>query len=310
MCTTVAKNGDGLIFGRNMDIEEGFGERLILVPRAYPISYKMCKGSNHHFAFMGIGTVIDGYPLFAEAVNEFGLCVAGLNFVGNACYWRENRSKDNIAPYELIPWLLSTCKTISDAISKLKRVNIISVPFKRDVPLPQLHFHIADKRGSIVYESIREGSRIYKNPAGVVTNNPGFDTQLALISNYGALSNRMGSDGLSFVKPYSLGLGAYGLPGDYSSTSRFARAVFVKRFSKWEKGNELFQMMRILDSVAVPKGCVLTEEGMEHYTLYQSVIDARECVYYFRPYGSMDTSRIEMFSMDTDGDILTEIDIH
>ena len=69
-------------------------------------------------------------------------------------------------------------------------------------------------------------------------------------------------------------------------------------------------MMRILDSVAVPKGCVLTDEGREHYTLYQSVIDARECIYYFRTYGSMDTSRIDMFSMDTDGDTLTEIDIH
>ena len=29
---------------------------------------------------------VDGYPLYAEAANEKGLCIAGLNFPGNAFY--------------------------------------------------------------------------------------------------------------------------------------------------------------------------------------------------------------------------------
>lgn len=30
--------------------------------------------------------VADGYPLYYDAMNEKGLCMAGLNFVGNAAY--------------------------------------------------------------------------------------------------------------------------------------------------------------------------------------------------------------------------------
>lgn len=306
MCTTVAKTGDKLIFGRNMDIDESFGEELILIPRKYTLKYKMAKQSENHFAVMGIGTVIDGYPLLAEGMNEFGLCMAGLNFVGNARYWSPEEGRDNLAPYELIPWILSSCKSLKDAIAKLKKVNLISLPFKKDIPLPTLHFHIADKQGSIVYESVKEGEKIYKNPVGVVTNNPPFDIQLTLLSNYGGLSPRASSTAL---KPYSLGLGSYGLPGDFSSGSRFARAVFAKNNTLWQAGREIYGMMRILDLVSVPCGCVLNGEEKPHYTLYQSVMDGGECVYYFRSCGSLDFSRVEMMGMDTEGDTLTELDI-
>ena len=30
--------------------------------------------------------LLDDYPLYYDAVNEKGLGMAGLNFVGNACY--------------------------------------------------------------------------------------------------------------------------------------------------------------------------------------------------------------------------------
>jgi choloylglycine hydrolase len=39
-----------------------------------------------HYAMVGVATVIDNYPLYYDAANEHGLCIAGLNFPGNACY--------------------------------------------------------------------------------------------------------------------------------------------------------------------------------------------------------------------------------
>ncbi len=41
---------------------------------------------NNHYAIIGMAHVTDNYPLFYEAVNESGLGIAGLNFVGNASY--------------------------------------------------------------------------------------------------------------------------------------------------------------------------------------------------------------------------------
>ena len=59
--------------------------------------------AERHFAFIGMAHVADNYPLYYDAVNEKGLGIAGLNFVGNAHYGECREGKDNIAQWELIP---------------------------------------------------------------------------------------------------------------------------------------------------------------------------------------------------------------
>ena len=49
------------------------------------------------------------YPLYYDAVNEKGLGMAGLNFVGNAVYQEPVEDKENVAQFEFIPWVLSQC---------------------------------------------------------------------------------------------------------------------------------------------------------------------------------------------------------
>ena len=39
-----------------------------------------------HFAIMGMGIINNNYPLYYDGVNEYGLCMAGLNFPDNAVY--------------------------------------------------------------------------------------------------------------------------------------------------------------------------------------------------------------------------------
>ncbi len=306
MCTTVAKDVRGLYFGRNMDIEYSFGEEIVFVPRCFTIDGKREKLTDH-FAFMGVGTVIDGFPMLAEGVNEFGLCVAGLNFKGNAAYYKDEQGKINLAPYELIPYLLGVCKSIKDALTALKRINLISVPINKSTPLPTLHFHIADKNGSLTYETTSQGSKIYKNPVGVLTNNPEFNIQLTLLSERENLKNQTPPPTFSVCTPYSLGLGAMGLPGDFSSVSRFIRAVFLRHYTPWEKSNAVFDIYKILDSVSVPRGSVLTEDGKLHYTLYQSCIDADKLIYYCRPYGSLGAFSVSMNSFKWEDNELSEI---
>jgi len=38
-----------------------------------------------------------------------------LNFVGNAHYKEKQEGKDNVAQFELIPWILSQCSNVNEA---------------------------------------------------------------------------------------------------------------------------------------------------------------------------------------------------
>lgn len=60
-----------------------------------------------------MATVAEDTALYAEAVNEKGLYMAGLNFPGNAHYFvRDVPGKEMVAPYELIPLVLGQCETL------------------------------------------------------------------------------------------------------------------------------------------------------------------------------------------------------
>ena len=180
---------------------------------------------------IGMAHVSDEYPLYYEAVNEKGLCIAGLNFVGNAFYHDKVDDKENIAQFEFIPWILSTCSSVEDAKKIVKKTNITGETFSQKFPAAQLHWIISDKDSSIVVESLKEEIKIYDNPTGVLTNNPPFDKQLFALNNYRNLSVKNKDNTFSEninLDSYSRGMGAIGLPGDLSSQSRFIRATFVK----------------------------------------------------------------------------------
>lgn len=105
---------------------------------------------------IGTAFVADQYPLYYEAVNEKGLGVAGLNFEGNAHYFEESADKDNISPFELIPWILSQCETTADARVLLEKINLVNIPFSEQLPLSPLHWIIADKDQAITVESVAQ----------------------------------------------------------------------------------------------------------------------------------------------------------
>lgn len=43
---------------------------------------------------IGMAHVADGYPLYYDAVNEKGVGMAGLNFVGNAVYQKVEEGRE------------------------------------------------------------------------------------------------------------------------------------------------------------------------------------------------------------------------
>lgn len=307
MCTTVALMMDRFFFGRNMDLEGSFGERVTVTPRNFPFSFHHTKPSLSHYAMIGMATVIDGYPLYADAVNEKGLCMAGLNFPNNA-YYQEVADTENIrvAPFELIPLVLGSCANLSEARALLEKVELVSEPFSETVSLTPLHWHVADSNGSLVVEPRKEGLMLYENPVGVLTNNPPFPRQLEILAKYDSLGNQNPADGSPNESAYSLGLGGIGLPGDYSSSSRFVKAVFLRGhlLSGNEKVEQIAQVFSLLAAVAPIKGSVLNEEARPHYATYSCCMDTAKGIYYVRRAEWLSVSAFYLQGANTDGTTL------
>lgn len=273
MCTAIKYD---ICFGRNLDLWCHY-DTSVVITREGQISNK--------YPIMGMATVINDYPLYFEGMNDHGLAMAGLNFPGNAVYYPLDKSKKNLAPYELIPYFIGNFCSVSEVKAELNTVNILDRPFSEDLPLSPLHWMISDKNESIVLESTENGLKIYPNFHHVLTNNPTFDIQSFNMRNFSHLSTH-GREG-----DYSLGMGAMGLPGDLSSMSRFVRAAFHTRNSPAGLGaNQLFHL---LYSVAMPRGSVITPEGTEEYTQYTCCCDLENNRYYYTEYDNLNVICIE-----------------
>ena len=305
MCTAAAYQTKDFYFGRNLDYEFPYGEEVCIVPRKFPLPMRHLPELQTHYAMIGMAHVADGYPLFYDAVNETGLCIAGLNFVGNAAYAAPEEGRQNVAQFELIGWLLGTCRDLSQARAALANLNLVKTPFSDRLPTAQLHWLIADKTGTIVLESMSDGLHVYDNPAGVLTNNPPFPMQLFALNNYAGLSPKPPVNRFSARLPlqtYSRGMGAIGLPGDLSSQSRFVRAAFTRlnAASGDSEAESVSQFFHILTSVEQTRGCCELENGKYELTLYSSCCNADKGIYYYTTYENRQITAVSLHAENLD----------
>ena len=305
MCTAVTYQTDNFYFGRTLDYESSYGEELVILPRKFQLHFLNMGTLENHYAILGTAHVAQGYPLFYDAVKEKGLCMAGLNFVGNAQYAKVMNGKDNLAQYEFIPWILSNCSCIIEAKELLAKINLTDTPFQK-MPVAQLHWMLADKEQAITVEAVADGIKIYPNPIGVLTNNPPFPEQVFRLNDFMNLSAKQPknhfSDKLN-LHPYSRGMGALGLPGDLSSSSRFVRAAFVKEHSVsgHSELESVSQFFHILGSVEQQNGCCEVENGQYEKTIYTVCYNASKGIYYYTTYHNHQISAIDMHRENLNG---------
>ena len=243
--------------------------------------------------------------MYYEAVNEKGLGMAGLNFVGNAVYRSVEPDRENVAQFELISWVLGQCASVVEARGLLEKMNLTDTPFSEKLPVAQLHWIVADRDGAITVESVRDGLKIYDNPVGVLTNNPPFEEQLFQLNNYMNLSPKSPQNCFSEQLPlqtYSRGMGALGLPGDLSSQSRFVRAAFVKMNSRSGDSEEesVSQFFHILGAVDQQRGCCQVGEGKYEITIYTSCCNADRGIYYYTTYDNHQITAVDMHAESLD----------
>lgn len=310
MCTAATYKTKDFYFGRTLDYEFSYGEEIVVMPRNFPISFRHMGEMKHHYALIGMAHLAGNFPLFYDAINEKGLGMAGLNFVSNADYKPFAPGKDNVAPFEFIAWILSQCTSVKEARLLLDKINLVNTPFSDQLPLAQLHWIIADQEEAITVESVKEGLKVYDNPAGVMTNNPPFDQQMHNLSNFMNLSPKSPSNHFSDklnLATYSRGMGALGLPGDLSSQSRFVRVAFVKlnSISGDSESESVSQFFHILGSVDQQRGCCDVGEEKYEYTIYTSCCNASKGIYYYTTYENHQISGVDMHRENLDGDSLS-----
>ena len=305
MCTAATYQTKDFYFGRTLDYEFSYGDEVTITPRNYPFRFRRMGTMESHFALIGMAYMAGDYPLYYDAVNEKGLGMAGLNFVGNAYYREPGQDQDDVAQFEFIPWILGQCASVREARALLARINLVNLPFSQELPLAQLHWIIADRDEAITVESMKDGIHVHDNPVGVLTNNPPFDQQMFQLNNYMHLSNQsprnLFSDKLS-LHTYSRGMGALGLPGDLSSQSRFVRVAFTKMnsVSGDSEQESVSQFFHILGSVDQQRGCCDVGGGKFEITLYTSCCNTDKGIYYYTTYDNHQITAVDMHKEDLD----------
>lgn len=307
MCTAIGLHLGDCFFGRNLDLEQNFGESIVLTPRGFSMPMRHEKGMTTRFALLGMATVKTGFPLYAEAINERGVAMAGLNFVGNAVYFdKTDASKDNITTFELIPWVLGESENIESAKKRLKNLHLMSTAFEEQLPPGALHWFLTDGKTSFVLECTKNGLFIYDNPFGVLTNNPPFVFQLASCLPFLKSRQKVAREMLQAygISAESLGFLDNTISGDYSSTARFARATWLAESAKTlgTSHADLATCFQILAAVAPIHGCVTGVNQQEHYTLYTVCANLTRGEFHWRGASGPDvvTVRLRDLSLNTD----------
>ncbi len=308
MCTSLTLMTTNQIntLARTMDFAFVLDPQLIFVPRQLPIVSEVDQTSRPaKYAMMGIGRDLGTY-LFADGLNEAGLACASLYFPGYATY-REAISPDciNLAPHEIVGWLLTNFATLEEVKAAIPKLNVVSTPLKMMNVITPLHWIITDKTGqTLVIEPMPEGIVIHDNPLGVMTNSPDFNWHLTNIRNYIGVSphkiDPIQLNGLSFT-PFGGGSGSIGLPGDYTPPSRFLRALFGREAINPIKTEDacINAAFHILSAVDIPKGSVITDEGMD-FTQYTACMVCNTGTYYFKTYDNNQIGRVCLFNEDLD----------
>lgn len=282
MCTSIRMiaQDSGTVWGRTQDFMMPFGGKSYIdgekpfdayVGLDVPVGYLLTKTETPiTFKHQVIGMGIEGKPydedsfFFVDGLNDAGVTGGMLYFSDHAKYGKrediQSSGKVSVRCLEFVTWILANCESIEDVIIKSETEVAISDSLNVKGESDPLHFMFTDSSGrSIVMEPMAgDGSfKIFENPLGVMTNSPTFDWHLTNLESYAGLTNGMVGDKkmanqvvLSDVGNSS---GLIGLPGDYTSRSRFVRAAILLAHSKPvsssdEARDSLFHLFNSLDS--------------------------------------------------------------
>ncbi len=316
MCTHIhiSSNKNNLYWGRTLDT--GFnpfdiGSQINIVPRDFVLETQSTPWKTK-YSFIGIN--LAGSTVYFDGVNEKGLA-GGLLFL-NACTFdkKENIEKEGLKAInagEIVPWILSNFETVADIRESISKVAVTA----DDIPsLGELgkgnamtvHYTFTDRNGdSVVLEATNNGHfRVFNNTVGVMANDPTFDWHMTNLGNYvqvqGFNNNSNNLNKETTINPISNGSGLLGLPGDYTSPSRFVRAAYLRNLIDEVSDEDApAAVFSVLNSVWIPKGVEHFNKDKEEsdFTSYMCAYDQNLGKLYLRVCNKVDTMEFSLDNM-------------
>ena len=300
-----------MYFGRNLDWTFDYGERVLVVPRGFAPASPFGATPRVEHALMGMGLVEEGQPMLFDAGNDVGLAVAGLNFNGYAAYEPAPvEGKVNVAAWEFPLWICANFASVDEVERALGDAVVVDSSVNPRYPSSPLHWIIGDAKRSIVVEYTAAGMQVFDDTVDVLANHPGFAWHAENLRNYLNVSNAWGGSGSFGVElaPFGAGAAQRGLPGDYSSPSRFVRAAYVNANYPVKDGEaaNVSRMFHSLSQVAMVEGGAVSHDGKLERTLYSSCFSAATRTYYFNTYDDVALRSYRMDDYPAEGDAVIE----
>jgi len=238
-----------------------------------------------------VGMAWKGSNILIDGVNDKGLYAAYLYLSDFTQYpkFDTNLDKKGLGIFDIVNFVLATAESTTDALAKLNQYQIVAnaaatpMPGKKGVFINvPVHVVIRDKSGhSAVIEWQKGKTLIHDNAGPVLTNAPTYQWQVAHAAQYDYVKGTINQ--AKFDGGYALGSGFLGLPGDWTSANRFARATqIIKHLPKLSTTHQaLRQALTVLESVQVPMGTNSSP------TLWKTVYDLKSPTLYFYPMATL-----------------------
>jgi len=312
--TLTAKDGS-VIHARTLEFEVDMGSNVIVVPRGYKRQGMTPSGKNGKkwvSKYASIGANGAGVPWIFDGFNEKGLSIGLFYHPTTAVYmpYKKSNAKNTMAPWELGSYILENFATVEQVKKHIHQIVVPSVVFKAWGFVPPVHYIVTDASGkSIVIEYLKGKLNVFDNPLGVITNSPSFDWHMTNLRNYpnlSAVQPKTRKVGGVELKPFGLGAGFTGLPGDFTPPARFVRAVAfsTSRVPTQSGRDTVIQAFHILNNFDIPKGSAREAHKDKHgniiadFTTWTSASDLKNKKFYFRTYNDSQIRMVDLNKMN------------
>ncbi len=270
---------DIVITGRSMDWTEEMDSSLWVFPRGIKRDGAAGPKSITWTSKYGSVVVVGYNAASADGMNEKGL-VANLLYLAESEYGKPKESTPLLSISLWTQYVLDHFSTVSEAVEALKKEPFaILAPTLPNGSPADLHLSISDSTGdSAIFEYI-DGQLVihHGKQYPVMTNSPTFAKQLALNAYWESIG------GLNF------------LPGTNRAADRFARVSFllesipkktdthyIKAVPDEDfKNQALASVTGLIRSVSVPLGISTPGQPNIASTLWRTISDQKNLVYYF-----------------------------
>lgn len=246
-------------------------------------------GPPARYGYTGMAVQGFGNPILVDGVNTAGLMGALLHYPEYAVYEKQAApERTAVHPGRLLAWLLGQCAGVEEAVAALSALTLVD-DLAQGSPLAA-HYILSDRGGeTVVVEPDQGGLSVHRRTVGVLTNSPDYLWHRTNLRTYVGVTNLPKEPQVIAghrIQGFGERLGGgFGLPGDYSSPSRFVRTAFLKEFAVRgaDEVDGVSRMFRALAPVVIPEGLDRRSPDHREYqqTLCISVMCAESGVYYF-----------------------------